>query len=173
MSALPRSSGSMLAHDVQIAEVRPLSVDALDQLMPIEMAAYEFPWTRGNFVDSLAVGHQVDGLFVEGKGLVAYFVAMQSPDELHLLNLTVANGEQGQGYALRLLDALAAAARSQRVERVWLEVRRSNERAKRIYERYGFSAVGLRKGYYPASADQREDALVMSLELRYTEVPSA
>lgn len=158
MSALPQAAAG------GGAELRGLTVEALDQLMPIELAAYEFPWTRGNFVDSLAVGHHVQGLYTLERGLVAYFVAMQAVDELHLLNLTVAQSEQGQGHGLRLLDELSALARQAALQRLWLEVRQSNERARRIYARYGFAAVGMRKGYYPAAGGRREDAVVMSLE---------
>ena len=46
---------------------------------------------------------------------------------------------------------------------LWLEVRESNERARAVYERYGFVEVGRRRGYYPAPRFAREDAIVMSL----------
>lgn len=46
-----------------------------------------------------------------------------------------------------------------------LEVRPSNTRAEKIYLRYGFARIGVRKGYYPAPNNQREDAIVMKLEL--------
>jgi ribosomal-protein-alanine N-acetyltransferase len=49
---------------------------------------------------------------------------------------------------------------------LWLEVRASNERARRLYARRGFAEVGLRRGYYPAAQGRREDAVVMSLEVR-------
>jgi len=58
-----------------------------------------------------------------------------------------------------------AEARRQGATRLWLEVRTSNARAQRLYERLGYRALGLRKGYYPAPAGQREDAIVMGLDL--------
>jgi ribosomal-protein-alanine N-acetyltransferase len=142
---------------------------AIDELMPIELAAYEFPWTRGNFIDSLAAGHHMQGLYLPGKGLVAYFVAMQAVDELHLLNLTVAHAEQGQGHALCLLTQLTGIARAAGLARFWLEVRESNVRARHIYARYGFVPVGTRRAYYPAAGGRREDAIVMSLEFEVLE----
>jgi ribosomal-protein-alanine N-acetyltransferase len=83
---------------------------------------------------------------------------------MHLLNLTVAPAVQGRGLGRRLLDALVARCRRERRGALWLEVRESNQRARRIYQRYGFEAVGLRRGYYPA-AGRREDALVMRLAI--------
>jgi ribosomal-protein-alanine N-acetyltransferase len=48
---------------------------------------------------------------------------------------------------------------------LWLEVRRSNQRARDLYERYGFREIGLRRAYYPAGFGRREDAVVMSLSI--------
>ena len=72
---------------------------------------------------------------------------------------------QRQGWAHFMLDALVLWSRGQRAQWLWLEVRQSNTAARRLYERYGFAQVGLRKAYYPAGQLQREDAVVMSLNL--------
>lgn len=139
---------------------RPMTVTDLDQVMAIELQAYPFPWSRGHFTDSLAAGYQAD-LRVVGRELLGYCVAMPGVEELHLLNLTVAPAHQGQGHARALLAHLADVARAQKAVQIWLEVRESNERARRLYERWGFESIGLRKGYYPAALGQREHAVVM------------
>ena len=133
----------------------------VDAVAAIEARAYSFPWTRGNFIDSLAVGYVAELLHAEAQ-LVGYFVAMPGVDELHLLNITVAPEAQGQGHGSLLLDRVQALARQLQLPRLLLEVRGSNERARGLYLRRGFLDVGLRRGYYPA-AQGREDALVMSL----------
>ena len=73
--------------------------------------------------------------------------------------------QQGRGLALFMLDELVHWSRAQGAQSLWLEVRVSNARARQIYERYGFKAVGLRRNYYPLAAFKREDAVVMSLPL--------
>jgi [ribosomal protein S18]-alanine N-acetyltransferase len=98
--------------------------------------------------------------------LLGYFVAMPGVEEVHLLNITVAPEHQGQGWARVMLDALCDWALQRGAPWIWLEVRQSNLRAVRIYERYGFRQVSLRKGYYPLDGLRREDAIVMSLNLR-------
>lgn len=143
----------------------PMTVTALTEVLPVEQAAYEFPWTRGNFIDSLHAGYPAQVLRDDRAGLLGYFVAMSGVDEMHLLNITVAPAHQGRGHALYMLDAVQALARSRSAEQLWLEVRVSNMRARKVYERYGFRSVGLRKGYYPAAMGLREDAIVMSLAL--------
>ncbi|MFT4192074.1 MAG: ribosomal protein S18-alanine N-acetyltransferase [Comamonas sp.] len=132
--------------------------------MRIEKASYSHPWSRGNFADSVDNGYQVQ-LLLHGEAIVGYFVAMKGYDEVHLLNITVAPAYRGQGWTPVMLDALALWSRAQRAVTLWLEVRRSNARARDTYQRYGFSVVGERKRYYPLTWTQREDAIVMSLPL--------
>ena len=147
-------------------EVRlePLTDTLLDDVLRIENSAYDHPWTRGNFADSLKSGYQLVAL-MGGDTLIGYFVAMEGVEEVHLLNITVAPEFQGQGYAVLMLDALAVWARSRQAQWLWLEVRVSNARAMEVYERYGYRRVGERKNYYPAAQGQREHAVVMSLKL--------
>jgi ribosomal-protein-alanine N-acetyltransferase len=146
------------------AQFEPLTEERLGEIVAIEAAAYEHPWTRGNFVDSLHSGYQAQMLDANGV-VIGYFVAMMGVDEVYLLNITVAPAWQGQGWGRVLLDALAVWARGQGAQWLWLEVRASNARAQRIYEHHGYRRVGERKGYYPAGFGRREDAIVMSLKL--------
>jgi [ribosomal protein S18]-alanine N-acetyltransferase len=97
--------------------------------------------------------------------VIGYFLAMQGVDEVHLLNLTVAPADQGRGHGRAMLDALAGWCQQKKLPQLWLEVRASNLRAQAIYRRYGFADVSLRRGYYPAARQQREDACVMNLDL--------
>lgn len=141
---------AMVARDVPAAQA-------------IEARAYGFPWTRGNFIDSLAAGYLAEVLQGD-TGIVGYFIAMLGVDELHLLNVTVAPDHQGQGHGHSLLDAVQAHGRSRGLATLLLEVRQSNGRAQSLYLRRGFVQVGLRRAYYPA-VQGREDAIVMSLPL--------
>ena len=152
------------------------------RLLYLEVAAYAHPWSRKHFHDSLQAGYPAVLLLGEalpgepaqtaradGRVLLGYLVAMPGVDEVHLLNITVAPAHQRQGWARFMLDALVLWSRGQQAQWLWLEVRQSNEAARRLYERYGFSQVGLRKGYYPDGHLRREDAMVMSLNLMATQ----
>ena len=142
---------------------RPLLAQDLDAVQRIEDSAYPFPWTRSNFIDSLAAGHVAEAL-EGGAELLGYFVALVGVDELHLRNLTIAPPWQGQGLGRALLDAVSSQGRERGLQRLLLEVRESNSRAQALYLRQGFEVIGRRKTYYPA-AQGREDAVVMSLAL--------
>ncbi len=142
-----------------------MTVLSLDDVMAVEQSAYQFPWTRGNFIDSLAAGYLAQLLLGAQQDLLGYFVAMQGVDEMHLLNITVAPARQGQGHARTLFTSLVAQSKLRGAHKLWLEVRQSNAQAQMIYRRFGFEHVGVRRGYYPAAAGQREDAVVMALQL--------
>ena len=146
--------------------LRPMQIGDLDAVLAVERSAYAFPWTRGNFVDSLAAGYLAELLVHDAAGLVGYCVAMAGVDEMHLLNLTVAPAMQRRGHSRTLLDALERQCLQRQLPRLWLEVRASNAHARQLYAQRGFAEVGLRRGYYPAGKGQREDAVVMSLALR-------
>ena len=145
-------------------EFEPLSEARLPAVLDIENRAYEFPWSRGNFVDSLRAGYEIQVLRA-GEAVLGYFVAMKGVDEVHLLNITVEPAQQGRGWGGLMLEALATWSRGQGAQWLWLEVRQSNEAAQRLYERQGFPALARRKAYYPAARGTREDAILMSLKL--------
>ena len=144
----------------------PMTMARLGAVMAIEQAAYALPWTRGNFVDSIAGGHLAQCLLDDDGVLLGYCVAMQAAGEVHLLNLTVAPAEPRRGHARFMLDALVTCCRESGATQLWLEVREGNGRARMLYRRYGLAEVGLRKAYYPAAPGSgREDAVVMRLDL--------
>lgn len=145
------------------AEFRPMSETDLDRVAALEAELQAFPWSRGNFSDSLKVGHSVWVCLLAGE-LIGFSVAMLVIDEAHLLTIGVAPAQQGRGYGAELLRRVMDNARSHGAQRLFLEVRPSNARAVDLYRHFGFRQIGLRKGYYPA-AGGREDALIFDKEL--------
>lgn len=146
--------------------LRAMTTADIDAVLGVERAAYAFPWSRANFVDSLAGGYLAEMLVDEHDAVIGYCIAMSGIDEMHLLNLSVAPAQQGRGHASTLLDALQRQCSARGAYKLWLEVRAGNDRARAVYTRRGFAEVGMRRGYYPASEGRREDAIVMSLNLQ-------
>lgn len=148
------------------ARYRRMTAADLDAVVAIEEAIYPFPWTRGNFLDSLAAGYHC--WTVECGGTVAgYTVVMAAAGEAHLLNLSVAGAWQRRGIGRELLRFVFKLARDNGAEKMFLEVRPSNHAAIALYASAGFTGIALRPGYYPAG-DEREDAVVMQLQLHRT-----
>lgn len=142
---------------------RPMRADDLDWIMEAERQIYPFPWTPGNFRDSLSAGYNCWVCEVE-QAAVGYAVVMIAAGEAHLLNLGIARDWQGQGLGRRFLRHLIGMARGHRAEIMFLEVRPSNKAALRLYASEGFNEISVRRNYYPA-ANGREDAVMMGLTL--------
>ena len=142
----------------------PLRLEDLASVMVIEQQAYPYPWTSGNFRDALASGYH--GLKLVDQGvMVGYLVWMRVLDEAHLLNFTIAPARQSRGLGQHLLKTWMAQLVADGLQQVLLEVRPSNAKAIRLYQRNGFVQTGLRKGYYPSGPNGREDALLMNKPL--------
>lgn len=135
----------------------------LPAVAAIEADVYVFPWSLGNFRDSLHSGYQCTGCWTGGE-LLGYAVVMRALEEAHLLNLAIASRWQGRGIGSAFLRHLIEHARRQRVEMFYLEVRPSNLAGRRMYEQFGFRQLGMRRDYYP-SVTGREDALFLGLNL--------
>lgn len=142
---------------------RNMTADDIDAVTAAERHVYAFPWTRGNFADSLAAGHGA-WLALEHGEMIGYAVMMQVLDEVHLLNITVLPELQRKGRGSALLQHLFALARLRSATRMLLEVRPGNVSGQALYRRHGFLEIGRRRDYYPAHQG-REDAIVMAREL--------
>ncbi len=155
---------------------RDMSSDDLAQVMAIENNAQASPWGRLSFEESLTKSHfcRVLEFFVENDqrldsrepGLdghvVAYHVVCPILDELHILNVVAAPQYQGIGLGHRLMHDILEIAKRHQSQRIFLEVRASNEKAQSLYLKWQFKQIGLRKEYYrpSASGSEREDALI-------------
>jgi len=146
-----------------VVNFRPMEEQDLTDILAIESLAYEFPWNRVIFRDCLRVGYCC--WVMERDGLIdGYSVMSVAVGESHILNLCVHPESQGRGYGAVILDFMLDIARKHKADSIFLEVRPSNETAKRLYRQAGFDEVGLRRNYYPASSG-REDAIIMARSL--------
>jgi [ribosomal protein S18]-alanine N-acetyltransferase len=160
---------AMLDQNVQPnLQLRPMQMHDLDNVMQIEPTIYSYPWTRGNFSDSLQNGYS--GWVLEDAGeMIGYSMLMMVMDEAHLLNLSIAKTRQKQGLGRYLLEHMLKIAKTHKALNMFLEVRPSNISAIALYENMGFCEISIRRGYYPAdpkiSETGREDAILMGLAL--------
>ena len=142
---------------------RRMTAGDLDAVTAAESRIYPYPWTRGNFSDSLDAGYHC--WIVECGGAIAgYSVVMIAAGEAHLLNLSIAGEWRRRGLGTALLSFIIKLAQDYAASRIFLEVRPSNIAGRALYARAGFSELAVRRGYYPAD-EGREDALVLELPL--------
>ena len=144
-------------------KLRPMTASDLDAIMAIERVNFPFPWTEGNFKDSMNSGYMCL-VMEQGKQLMGYAILMMVLDEAHLLNISVAQSHQRQGWGRYLLIQMMEIGREKGGLNMFLEVRPSNHSALGLYESMGFNEMGIRPGYYPAH-NGREDAVLMGMAL--------
>jgi len=138
----------------------------LEAAMAIERAAFKHPWSTELFARELE--HDWSTVLVaqepsrQGPRIVGFIIFWLVHDEIHVLNVATDPAERGRGIARTLLDECLAQGKAKGARLATLEVRRSNDAALRLYDRYGFRRVGVRPNYY---ADEGEDAIVMLLDL--------
>jgi [ribosomal protein S18]-alanine N-acetyltransferase len=141
-------------------ELRRLQLRDLSAIEEIERSSYPTPWSRSMFAGELTKPSSIclgafDG---ETDALLGYLVISRYVDAWHVMNVAVDPRHRRRGIAASLLERLFEVTAGDGRRGYTLEVRVSNESAIKLYERAGFRARGIRRGYY---TDNREDALIM------------
>ena len=144
-------------------EFRRLSLQDLAAIEVIENRSYPTPWSRSMFAGELAKPASICLGAFEGDVLIGYLIISRYVDAWHVMNVAVDPGQRRRRIATRLLEQLFEETSDDEQRGYTLEVRVSNEEAIGLYERLGFEARGLRRGYY---TDNREDALIMWRDAR-------
>ena len=139
---------------IRLAERRDVN-----ELLGIEQTQFPEPWTKNMLLDE--IGNTETRRYtvaVLGGTIVGYLGVMFVMDELHVNTIGTLPGFEGRGVSTSLMDDAWRDALARGLVRATLEVATSNQRAQRLYFRYGFKPVGIRKNYYERT---REDALVL------------
>jgi ribosomal-protein-alanine N-acetyltransferase len=138
--------------------IRALDLADLSAVERLEQRAYPTPWSRSMFASELAKPTSICLGAFEGDELAGYVITSRYVDAWHVMNVAVDPDLRRRGVATALLERLFELTRGDERRGYTLEVRVSNDGAIHLYERLGFDARGLRRGYY---TDNREDALIM------------
>ncbi|SHI04275.1 ribosomal-protein-alanine N-acetyltransferase [Sporobacter termitidis DSM 10068] len=146
-------------------------IDAREELLPqvlgIEREAISPPWSEGALLNEIG---REDGLFLlaleesaaADNDIAGFCILRRAADEAELYQIAVRDDCRRRGVGGALLGAALEYCRLHRVVSVYLEVRRSNDAAIRLYKKYGFKNEGRRKNYYSSPV---EDAVIMSLPI--------
>ena len=143
-------------------ELRRLGLGDLRAIEEIERRSYPTPWSRSMFAGELAKPSSIclgafDADGEEGT-LAGYLIVSRYVDAWHVMNVAVDPDHRGHGIGTLLLERLFELTADDARRGYTLEVRVTNSVAIALYERLGFEARGIRRGYY---TDNREDALIM------------
>lgn len=156
--------------------IRSAQLNDLTAIRTVEQRAHTHPWSESTMINYLKKPNAV-WLLTQQEKVLGYLVVSRVLEESELLMISIDPAVQGQGYGKQLLTFAQQVLIQQGAERMFLEVRESNEKAIALYDSLGFCEIARRENYYPAiqpaknqanksqKGHTREDALVMSMEL--------
>lgn len=145
-------------------QLRPATLNDIDNLVALEQAAFPMPWSRAQIADCLTARYDY-WVLVEGEDLLGALLMQCVCDEAEILSLGVFPAQQRRGYGRQLLQFALDEARARECEQLFLEVREGNMAAVQLYVQAGFEGIGQRPGYYEMPDGVKEDALVLVKQL--------
>lgn len=148
----------------QKIELKEMSFEDIDSICEIEKLSFKTPWSRDSFESELSRNSLARYIVAKADGKTVGYGGMWIVlDEGHITNIAVHPDYRGQKIGEMIVRELLKVARENNAANVTLEVRESNDAARRLYKKLGFVDSGIRKGYY---ADTNEDAVIMWKELQ-------
>lgn len=139
--------------------IRQATVNDVDDIYEIERLCFPEPWSRESMVYELESNPRAFYIVAELEGQVAGYAGLWwIGDEGHITNVAVKPGFRNRRIAQGIMGVMIEFTTKEGILHHTLEVRRSNEPAIRLYEKFGFRVEGVRKGYYQ---NNKEDALIM------------
>jgi [ribosomal protein S18]-alanine N-acetyltransferase len=159
VTALARRPDDAPIGDIELTRMRRRH---LRRVLAIEARVYPRPWSASLFLSELSQRNSRSYLVARHQGIVVGYAGMMfTGSEAHVTNIAVDPELQGRKVGTRLLLTLITEAIARGLRQISLEVRVSNLAAQRMYEKFGFSVTGVRRGYY---IETNEDAYVMVVE---------
>ena len=140
-------------------EIDTMKMTDLDDVMEIERTSFSLPWSRWMFERELENREHSHFLVVKsGPDVVGYIGFWMALDEAHIVTIAVRSDFRRKGVgSMLMVSALDLAVRLD-ADKATLEVRATNLPAQKLYEKFGFETVAIRRNFY---SDTGEDAYIM------------
>ena len=136
-----------------------MTLEHIDDIMEIETLCFALPWSRNSFVDEIINNKFALYFSAVADGQICGYAGMWKVfDEGHITNIAVHPKFRNRGIGRLLVNHLDEIAKNVGINKLTLEVRKSNLAARSLYDKAGFFACGERKGYY---SDNGENAIIM------------
>jgi ribosomal-protein-alanine N-acetyltransferase len=145
---------------MQSISIRDMLVSDIPAVIAIENASFTSPWSEASVLSEINASQSLTRVATVNESIVGYIIAKQILDEGQMLDLAVQLEFMRQGIADLLMRDLISGLRVSGVINLYLEVRATNAAAIRLYEKFGFTRISIRKDYYKNPV---EDAYVMML----------
>ncbi len=145
--------------DYSKLKLAPANLNQLSALYNIENQAKNFAWTQQMLSSSINSQHIFSVLSNDQK-IIGFYILLDCIDCFEILNIVIAPSYQSKGLGSYLLSQLFIQVKSANQNKIFLEVRVSNQSALNFYLKHGFEEVSRRKNYYPTQ-NGKEDGIIM------------
>lgn len=129
-------------------EIRKMEASDLDQVAYLEQKIFSLPWTRQGLEDALKQDNTLYLVALKEQQVAGYCGLLRVLDEADITNVAVAEEYRGMRIGHQMLLKLLEEAVESGIKEFTLEVRESNQSARRLYKKLGFVEEGLRKNFY-------------------------
>ncbi len=143
-------------------KIRKMTKEDALELSLLDKVSFSVPWSENQFKEEAENEIATYFLAQDGEKIVGYIGCWNVLNEGNITNIAVLPEYRRQKIASSLLEYAIKNAIAEGLSLLTLEVRKSNEPAKNLYEKYGFRELGIRKDYYHKPT---EDAIIMTLNL--------
>ena len=140
--------------------ITPMTEELVEDVYKVEISAFSHPWSIDSFYEEVKNPLAKYFVLIKGNKAVGYVGLWHILDEGHITNIAIKKEFQGQSYSNYLMQAIIDYKTKNNLAFLTLEVRESNIRAQKLYEKYNFKKIGERKKYY----ENNETAFLYSLE---------
>jgi ribosomal-protein-alanine N-acetyltransferase len=155
-----RPSRKIFRH--HMVSLRLMDEDEIEDVATLERQLFDSPWSEDSFRAELRNSVSTTFVLDNGASIIGYAVVWLIDDEMQIGKIAIAPPFRNLGIASWTLELMLEWARWHHVKDIFIEVRRSNESAIHLYEKFGFTMQGRRVDYYDAP---REDALLMTAKI--------
>jgi len=144
-------------------QIRPMTEKDCAKVAEIEAVSFSMPWSLQSFTETVS-DSKYHFLVAEEQGEILGYCGFYSVvDEAEIPNVCVSPSARRRGIGRKLMEELICLATGLEIETMYLEVRKSNLPAQKLYQSLGFEEIGLRKNFYE---QPREDAVLMCKKLQ-------
>lgn len=138
--------------------IRDASIDDAKDISYIEEECFSLPWSDKSLSESMALDNYIFLLAAVDNEIAGYIGLYIAMDEGDITNIAVKEKFRKQGIAKKILEAMIERCKQRKIININLEVRESNFAAIKLYEKFGFENIGIRKNFYEKPI---ENAIIM------------
>lgn len=140
-------------------EINKMSTSHLEEIKDILLTDFDDFWTYSVFKSELENPNSQYFVAIQDDEIVGFAGIWKSVDDIHITNIVTKTSKRHLGIASMLLEKLIKVSKEENLTSLTLEVNENNVYAIKLYEKYNFKKIGLRKNYYA----QNENAIIMTL----------